>query len=257
MKANAITRIVIYSIVILLLIGLLLTFLGIGTLTFDLGTSGDYTAGAGAKQASSVHSLKIDWAAGFVRVIAGDTDRILFSEKGSTSEDQKMVHSLTNGTLYIRYSKPSVQIGLISYPQKELTITVPRDWYCENITINAAAVTVDIEGVSVSSIDLDGASNELNFQGSFHELDCDGAANRITASCTNVPNEISLDGAYIDLDLKLPKNAAFQVAMDGLSSNFSSDFETTFSDGSYTHGSGGCKIDADGVSTKISIRKGA
>lgn len=257
MKANAITRIVIYSIVILLLSSLLFLFLGIGALDLDIGLSDNYTTGDGFKEANKVQKLKIDWAAGSVNIYAIDTNKVSFSESSSSSSSQEMAYKFQNDTLYLSYKKPSLQLGFIFLPSKNLNIYVPWDWDCESIEINAASVTVNIKNVNVSSIELDGASNEVNFQGSFHELSCNGAANRITASCTNVPDEISLDGACIELDLKLPENAAFQVAMDGLSSTFSSDFETYLSDNGYTHGIGGCEIDANGISSKIQIRKGA
>ena len=58
------------------------------------------------------------------------------------------------------------------------------------------------------------------------------------------------------LDLTLPEDTGFSVDLDGMSCDFSSEFETTLRNGRHTYGDGHCRIDMDGMSSDVIIRKG-
>lgn len=252
MKTNAIVRIVIYSVVILLLIGLLLMGLGIGTFVFSFGsgTGEVVNGGEGSVAADSVSKLKIDWASGSVIIQTADTDQITFSESGSFSEDQAMAYSVRNGTLKLSYSKASVQIGFVSLPSKDLVITVPKDWVCKELELDGAALEMEINDLTVELLDIDGASNEITFNGNLTNLECDGASCEIQVVTTSWPSKIDLDGASCNLDLTLPADCGYRVDMDGLSCSFRSDFG-----GGNVYGNEHCYITADGLSCEINIHK--
>lgn len=252
MKANAITRIVIYSVILVLLIGLLWVCLRQETLTVSLGGSGKPVSGEASVSASEVHDLEIDWASGSVAIVTADTDTVTFSESGGSSENP-MTYDLSGGTLQLAYGKGTVQIGIISMPSKDLTVTVPKDWDCEELEINAASVDVDITGLTVAELSLNGEANKLRFSGSIDSLDCDGASNDIELECAASPREISIDGASCSLDLTLPYDCGFRATLDGLSCDFDSDLDYTSSDGTYRYGDEGCKIDVDGVSCDVTV----
>ena len=252
MKANAIPRIVIYCIIILLLVGILCTCLGLGTLTFDLRPSdGTAVVGEVSVKAADVNNLEIDWASGSVRIAVADTEEITFSDTGS--ESCPMTYSLDGDTLRLAYSKGQVQIGFVSTPSKDLTVTIPRNWVCEELEINAASVDVDITDLAVSNLSLNGASNELRFFGSIDSLDCDGASNDLSLICANSPEEISIDGASCSLDLTLPYDCGFRAELDGLSCDFDSDLDYKTSDGTHRYGDEHCQIDVDGVSCDVTV----
>ena len=95
------------------------------------------------------------------------------------------------------------------------------------------------------------------FQGSLLRLECDAVSADITLELTNVPNTLDLDGVSGGLDVTLPAEAGFTVTMETLSGDFESDFDTTQRNGSYVSGNGRCRIDVDGMSGDVTIRKDA
>lgn len=278
MKTNAIVRIIIFSIVILLLLGVLAMGLGIGSFIVDLDSFvdfGDYTTGSGSVSADEVEKLSIDWASGSIKLQAGDTDTITFTEEGSGVATYSMVYEVRSKTLSISFSKPALQIGFGSVPSKDLIITVPVDWVCIKLDIDAASTSADIENLTIQQIDLDSASNSFRFlnctigtldvdgasnsiylDGTLDRLSCDGMSTGISAVLSNVPEQIDLDGMSSELDVTLPADCGFRVTMEGLSNDFSSDFQVVSSGGSYVYGDGHCRIDVDGMSGKVTIRKG-
>lgn len=251
-KGSAIARIVIYIIISLLLVSILCACLGLGKLTFDLGLSdGTAVVGEVSINASDVNNLEIDWAAGSVRIAVADTEKITFSDTGS--ENAPMTYALDGDTLRLAYSKGQVQIGFVSTPSKDLTVTVPRDWDCEELEINAASVDVNITDVTVTDLSLNGASNDLGFFGSIDHLDCDGASNELLLVCANKPDEINVNGASCSLNLELPYDCGFRAKLNGLSCDFDSDLGYTTSDGVHSYGDEFCKIDVDGVACDVSV----
>lgn len=258
MKTNAVVRIIIYALVIVLLVGLLCAGLGIGTLSFSLGdTSGDYKTGSGSVSADAVSRLEIDWAAGSVLIETADVDWISFQESSSNTEDNAMVYAVKNNTLQISYRKPALQIGFVSLPSKDLTVIVPKDWICKDLELYGAALEVQIQSLAVTNLDIGGASNTVAFQGALTTFNCDGAACQIDLVCSNCPKEIELDGAACQLDLTLPKSCGFQVQMDGLSCDFRSDFDYIRSDDAYLcSGDPFCRVNTNGLSCDVNIRKG-
>lgn len=257
MKSNAIVRIVIYSLVILLLIGLLLAGMGIGSLSFRIGSgSGEVVTGKTASvSAEQVTDLKIEWASGSITIQTGETDEITFTESGSFSEEHAMAYALKDGTLKLQYAKASVQIGFISIPSKDLVITVPKDWVCQELELDGASLDMDINGLTIEQLEINGASNTVTVHGSVKELDCDGASCEITLNSTNSPSKIDIDGASCQLNLTLPEDCGFRVELEGLSCSFHSDFAANHSNGRYTYGNEHCYITADGLSCEVNIYK--
>lgn len=281
MKRNAIIRIVIFSLVIVLLLGILAAGLNIGLFIFNIALdNGENTTGSGSieidKTGNPIENLEIDWAAGSILVYPADVETIDIYEAGNIPEGQEMVYAVNGKTLKISYNKPSIQIGFFSTPRKDLTVVVPSGWLCHKLSIDAASadislrnfngITVDVNtasgtsefhNCSISNVDIDTASGDVSYVGSLTDLDCDAASADITAVLTAMPNSISLDSASGSLDLTLPQeNNGFTVEMDSLSGKFTSEFETTFEDGKYVYYHGMCAIDVDCMSGNIIIRKG-
>lgn len=276
MKTNAIVRIVIYSLVILLLLGLLAAGLGLGSYMFHFGSfSGNYINGSGAEAAADIRNLKIEWAAGAIQIVTADTSEITFSEEGNAGEDGRMVYEISGSTLTIHYTEPGFRIGLFSYPRKDLTVVVPSDWDCGKLVIDAASAKVNISGLTaeevevntasgdcvfldcaIGDLNIDTASGGIRYTGTLETLDCDAASASVNAVFTNVPRSIDMDSASGDLDITLPSNCSFRVKMDTMSGKFNSDFPTESINGQYSYGNGGCQIDMDSMSGDITIRKG-
>lgn len=275
-KGNAIARIILNIVLILLMLGVFGVVLGFSIYSFDLGiTNGNYITGESSVPADQVTELHIEWASGTITVQTGDTDKIIFTESGSDIDTEPMVYELENGELSICYSKPALQMGITATIVKDLTITVPRDWNCGNLHIEAASTDVEVFDMTMNSVelecasgectftnctvkelDLDAASCAVTFSGTLETLDCDGASTEITAVLTNVPSAINLDGASAELDLTLPSDCGFRVDMDGVSCDFDSDFDYHHSNGCSTYGNESCHINVDGMSASVYIRNG-
>lgn len=275
MRTNAIVRIVIFSLVILLLLAVLGAGLGIGMLSFDLGLGhGSYTTGSSAVPAAEIQDLEIEWTAGSIAIVPGDTDSIEFTEICPSSA-KEMVFEQRGSTLTIRYSAPAIEVGIVNNHAKDLTVTVPADWFCQELSINAAAVDVNVTRLNAGSVDLnsasgrcsftdcdfgsldvDAAAGKIAFRGKLGTLDCDAAAADVEAVFTVAPRKIDVDSSTGDLDLTLPADCGFRVDIEGLSADFTTDFDTTRENGCYVYGDQSCQIEVDSFSSDVTIRKG-
>lgn len=258
MKTNAIVRIILYSLLILILTGILLTVLGADLLMFNSGsttTTGESVSIPNSVDAKDVTSLTIEWAAGSVTIVTADTDKITFHESGDFDTKYAMVYKLNSNTLTISYAHSSVMVGFGSIPGKDLVITVPKEWVCKELELDGAALEVEISGLTVREFDIDGAANKIRFSGSVESLECDGAACELTLNCDTKPRKIDLDGASVQMDLYLPAECGFLVRMDGLGCSFHSDLDYTSGNGDYVFGDRYCQIDVDGLSCSIEINQ--
>lgn len=252
MKTNAIVRIVIYSLVILLLLAILGAGLGLGTFPIKLGSGAEIT-GEGSVSADAISNLEIDWAAGSITILTADTDRITFSESGNAGENQRMVYSQKGSTLKISFSNTVTVFGFGYGPSKDLTVTVPESWVCQELEIDGAALAVVIDGLTVNSMELDGAAMDLDFSGSVLCLTCDGAACELKVRTAATPESLDIDGASCNMELFLPGDSGFLARMNGLGCDFKSTFDYTVSNGNYQCGDGSCRINVDGLGCNLTI----
>lgn len=284
MKTNAIIRIVLFSLAIIVLGGILLAGIGLNMYSFDFsfgkGSSGisDGTVGAqGSVPADRVRNIEIDWVAGTITLIPDEnaTD-IVFHEEGNADPDHQMVWKQSGDTLSIQYEKSKVYVGIqVTEESKDLTITVPAGWVCRSLEIDAASAEVDVSNLTIHEVDFDGASGICTFENCIvDELEVDTASgdlfyngqletlkvSSMSANCevvlTNAPKQIDMDSMSGDLDLTLPEGCGFSLAMDAMSSDFSTDFETVTKNGRHVHGDGSCRIDIDAMSGDVSVHKG-
>ena len=225
--------------------------------------------------ASAIRELEIEWTAGDILIQPGRSDKIIVKEDDVSADRYAMYLQQEGDTLKIRYAQ-SVKnfIGLNDLMEKDLTIYVPADWYCESLEIDAAAATVEVndlnigevdfdgasgtcafENCTVEEIDLDTASGDVRFVGSLNILDCDAASASVFASLTNVPSRLDMDMMSGDLELNLPADAGFTLRMDTMGDNFRSEFQTELKNGSYVSGDGACRINIDALSGDVTIHK--
>lgn len=253
MKTNAIVRIILYSLLILVLLAILLAGIGIKMYSFITSSGAEGNSTSGSASAQDVQKLDIDWAAGSVTIISDNTDSITFSESGYENDKYSMVYSIQNHTLSIEYAKSSLYFGVQSLPEKDLIITVPEGWFCELLEIDGAALDIQIDDLSADVVSLDGAAVEFDYTGSFNTLECDGAACKMNIVCLAPPYEISLDGAACELNLTFAHNYGFLVQTDGLGCSFNSNVPFTSMNGDYSYGDRQCQIEVDGMGCQINI----
>jgi DUF4097 and DUF4098 domain-containing protein YvlB len=287
MKRNAIIRIVLYTLALLVLLGILAVGLGANLFMVDHVSSGtskysiplvsEEETVSTVVEADQVQELDIDWAAGSVSIIIDEyaTD-ITVIEPKMTQEKHQMRCNLKDGKLGIDFREETVGISGIEI-SKELIIVVPADWQCEELSIDTAAasieaqnlkaVNVDVDAASgvcnfkdcrVSKLDIDTASGDVYFSGSLNELDFDA----MSANCHLVfeeycPHSINIDSMSGDLLLELPEDIGFVLRSDSLTTNFNTDYETT-RDGNKIISEGtrsNCMIHLSALSGDVTIRK--
>lgn len=278
MKANAITRIVIYSVVVLLLLGLLLTGLGIGQfmIHFDSG-SREYITGELCVEASKIQNVEIEWVCGNIdiRVATDGSQGILVSESGYAGEELRAVWEIKGQTLVIKYSEPIFNIGFVSTPDKDLTIIFPADWSCQTLDIETVSGSVDVmllsateiklecvsadclfESCTADSVELNTVSGDVEYRGKVNTLDCEA----VSADCKVLMMEsgakrLTMEAVSGDLIVAIREDIGFSASIDSMSGSIYSDFNTTSSGGKQTYGDGSCQIKLDAISGDIEIRK--
>lgn len=295
MKRNAIFRIILWSLTIVVLVSILgcaLTDWSLGSRRNSWNSSVEATHipepeetfhaisndGKNTFQAADIEKLEIEWVAGQILVQTGSTDQITIQEDGVTDPKYAMVLAQSGSKLKVICCNDSV--GKVDFNSakeltKDLTITVPVDWNCDKLKIECAAATVEVNDLTVREVEFDGASGacefdnctvremdidtasgDVRFVGSLDILDCDAASASVSAILSNTPSRLDMDSMSGDLEITLPEDAGFTLSMDGMSMDFESDFETTRKNGNYVYGDGSCRIDVDALSGDVILRKG-
>lgn len=226
--------------------------------------------------ADQTRKLDINWAAGSVAILTGDVEDIEVYESGLSNAKYAMQVKQQDSKLSIDYCDDSLLKGFgISLDTKDLTVCVPKDFALDSLEVETASAALTVSDLTIREVEIDTASGENNFKncalgkvdldtasgdlrlsGSLTELDCDAASGSVYAVLTNVPSQIDMDSASGSLDLTLPENAGFTVKINGMSSDFSSDFATTIQNGRHVCGDGSCQIRMDAMSGDVIIRKG-
>lgn len=278
MKTNAIVRIVLYTIAILALSGILLAALGVREFSvhFEMGEEREIML-AQEVDPSQIRSIEIDWAAGNIQIQPSETANVIQISESEVAEKDKMLCKISGSTLHIQFCKNSIKLHGFGTNtlSKDLVITVPADWLCSSLDIDAGAADVtirdmtiqnldfdgasgrcDLEDCSVTNIEMDAASGNVTFSGSLETLDFDGASADCKLVLTNCPRQISMDGASGNLDITLPSNCGFTAETGGLSFDFTTDFQTTTRNGAHIHGDGSCRIEIEALSGRVNIRDG-
>lgn len=170
MKASALMRIMLYTLIAIVLTGMLIWGIGgehnMNFFSFNLfGASGQnyndkgYAIGEGEVDKDLVNEIDVDWTAGNVKVnifnpeITG-TDTISISETSDIQLEQKyeMRYKVEDGVLKIRFAKPNVKFkNIFKSLDKELTINVPIDVDLNDIKIETVSANINLDSVSVEN----------------------------------------------------------------------------------------------------------
>ena len=297
MKRNAIVRIILWSIVLLVLLALFFALLYVPGGNFlkrenkpeatwipvpitEQHDDSQFHLNIVEADPSQIREMEIEWVLGSVLIQPTDTDEISFREEDIDGCGKPMQWKIRDNKLIIQFAeniKNSLNLGLDwGDERKNLIIEVPKDWQCDSLEVTAAAASLEVKDLTiremefdgasgtcifdnctVEKLDLDTASGDVRFTGSLQQLDCDSASADILLELINVPRSIELDTASGDLEVTLPADAGFTVTLDALSSDFRSDFDTIRRNNSYVAGNGRCRIDVDAMSGDVTVRKAA
>lgn len=277
MKLNAIVRIVIWSLVLAISLGAFLFLLDWdrGEEPVEFAIVDEVTAPLeGLSEFGYVEKLKIDWPSGTITIQPGDVHTIAVEESPVSDPKYAMVCTQDGDTLSIKYQENTAMLSIGKSLKKDLTITVPWEWYgtmlkvemasahlilrdvsVEQVEVDTASGASSFENCTIGELELDTASGGLDFSGRLGKLDVTAASANITARLLNVPDSLEVDSASGSLDLTLPKDAGFTAKFDTASGSFTSDFETTQEGNRYLCGDGSCKIEVETASGNVVIHK--
>ena len=280
MKRNAVFRLILFSILAVILVGALISGIALKSYqmpgvvirkSFEAPLENEYEF-----DAREIDRLKIDWAAGKIVIVPVEGKNISVTEE-LLGTDKTMVLKKDGSTLYVQYCEGAIGLsfGSGSSLKKNLYVCVPQDWDCKELEIDAASAIVQVENLiieelasstasgthtftncQVEKLKMETVSGNLDFNGSLDKLDFNGVSAQANLVLINQPKSIQLESVSGDLNLTLPEDCGFTLDKDSLSGRVSSELETTEKDGKIVHGDGSCKIEVEGVSSSVHIRKG-
>jgi len=191
MKTNAIIRIIIWSIVIVLLLGILISVLTfslfrykadsvIQNIAVDHGELRIEDVEPAATvyldrdsdvsfDPAEVRKIEINWAAGSILLTPYDVEDIEISESDVSDPKYAMECYRSNDKLIINFSEENKHnfgfgITINESLSKDLTILVPRDWELGALEINAASAKLEVCDMTIRDVDIDTASGVCEFE---------------------------------------------------------------------------------------------
>lgn len=194
MKKSAKNRIIIWSVVSVILIGILISGISLfnhftlGKIqigVFEIGTDfSNFERGNAEFDYSTIKNLHINWSSGSVNIKESTTDKIKIYED-AVSENDRMYYKLTgNGTLEIYDKKKAFTLIGIGFNSnnKNLTVEVPNKAALFDTEVSAASANVEItdccsQDMAIGTVS--GNINVLNVKGT--NLEIDTASGTVTA----------------------------------------------------------------------------
>ncbi len=190
MSKNKILTVILAACGIILLAGVVLALTGLFGSTLDVYDHAEmYTAGEAAVS-GTVRCLDIDWSAGGVTFAWHDGDGILLSETSDREigEDLRLRWWLDGDTLRVRFGKSGVRLSSLfgHYPQKELTVALPRGIEIAELDIDTGSASQHITGLNADTMKLDSASGRIEVQADWvGTLMADAASGSVSVSVGN------------------------------------------------------------------------
>lgn len=181
MRKSARNRIIVWSIVSVLLIGLLVggiigiqNFGSLNLKIFSFNTAADdldkMSTGSASLDKEDIKSIEINWLSGEIEIKKGTSDKVEISESKSYENDSNnaMRWGIDDGELKIYESKKAFQFFQLfssGLQSKKLTITLPEDYTLEELNINSASADVTAEMLKADFLDVEAASGKICIDG--------------------------------------------------------------------------------------------
>ena len=244
MKSNAIVRIVIWSVVILVLLAVLIAGLANNLFTMFHGStdtvyhSTDVAASESPSGQSdtpiaersvsvvsqtSVYTMPNTQSASVGALNVGDNGAggragNYLLESGNGTDKYEMVWKQSGDELVIQYSKDSSIAGFglhFGDGSKDLTVTVPRGWVCDSLELDTASTDLTVRDMIIREMEIDSASGTAKFENcTVSSLDVDTASGDVTFSGSL--NELDFEAASASFTGVL-ENVPNLIKMDSMS----------------------------------------
>lgn len=285
MKRNAIARIIIFSLLIVILSGILLSglysdFFSWGNWSIQVGgtVNGVLTGGTEAAEMSfspsDIDEILILWVNGNVEITGEETDTISYQTKNNNTEFET-VYKLENRRLSIGFNGKKWNSSNVK--QKDLVLSLPRIWNGRSIKVEAVSADVKLKdvigpnkvrmenvsgeislvNVSAPKLEISTVSGDMALYADCKELE----VSSVSANCTvhflgsACPESVDFQSVSGNLELNFPDGCGIDLELDGLKK----DLETSLlfekkGDRYYCAGALGiCKVDAETVSGGVKI----
>lgn len=276
MKTNALVRIALFALAIIILLGILIGGIALNyafqrvdeitTYTTELEVVAEYDI-------NKVSEIEIEWISGDIKIIGGATnDKVIISESGITNDKYKMICKHFGSKLEIKFSQDTPNFfGLNSPPPKELVIVVPRGWYCESIDISTASSdisfndlkigNVEIENASgkceflycgIRDLDIDTASGDIFFDGEVVNLELDAASANGEFIISGFPENLKANMASGDLIFVLPDDQPIECHIDVIGGKFINEYPDDHNQ-TYSYKPQSCEIWISALSGDVTV----
>ncbi len=177
MKKTAIVRIVIWSVVALVLTGILISALvfkknpdaPIISNDYKYDNENEYSVGATELSATAFTSVKVDWISGNIYLHAYDGDKVKVEETSNDDIEEKyeLRWLVKDNTLYIRPCKSMSSWSLTDeIPTKDLFVYIPYDLaeMMDKVHIDNASASVNISGITADEFDIASVSGNIWYE---------------------------------------------------------------------------------------------
>lgn len=193
-----------------------------------------------------ISGISVDWVCGNVDIRYTDDTAVRIYEEIQKSflpltDSLRMFYLVDeDGELEIRFCGPyKYRYGDMKNLRKHLYIEVPRGMELKDIDIDGLETGVVIENVVSRELTVDGV--KINVNADYHDA---------------LPNEIDIDGLQCLLALHVvPETAGLSIGMSGIKPFLSCNLPSRKEGEKTIVGDGRCKVEADGVGIKLSIRE--
>ncbi len=187
MKNAAIVRIISWSIVAIILIGVLVAgitgklpffFFNIGT-SVHYENSSKYSIADGTINAGQVSNIEINWVDGGVHVEEYEGEDVIFAETSSRSldEDSKMRYYIRDDKLTIQFCASRRALPSLHHLSKDLTLKVPYGHSLAKLDMESVSARVEVLGTSADKIEVESVSGSVRIlDTTAHELDVEAVS---------------------------------------------------------------------------------
>ena len=193
-----------------------------------------------------VSSISVDWLFGDMEILYTDDSAVRIHEEMQegflplTDSLRMRYYVDEEGELEIQYcGHGKYRYGDLKNIRKHLVVEVPRGKVLDEISIDGVETGVIVGQVLSRELTVDGVKINVNAD-----------------YPNNLPNEIDIDGVQCLLALHVvPETAGLTIGMSGIKPFLSCDLPSRKEGEKTIVGDGRCKVEADGVGIKLSIRE--
>ena len=274
MKSSAIVRIVAWSIIAVLLTGVLLCgiygwpFMGLrfnwpssfkfGSFAYGYADADSYSVGAGQADPKLIQEMEVYWdAGGKVEIEVYDGDKIRFDEKsaGELKENEQMRYRVKDGKLTIRYMGSTNRINRLKVESVSAPIEI-SGLYTDNLELHNVSGNIEVEGTLASNVFTETVSGTVSLSGRFAtSVQSSSVSGSVVIDSVSCPEQFYADTVRGEIELKIPTMEGFTARYQTVSGSVNCEFKTISGKDTFTYQDGERQLKLETVSGDISIRK--